>query len=89
MLPRPQRALIFRLAIALLTAAVTLLALLRAGIRRQERATSLASEPHGLSAAVARRVLGLYTSQPTEIGNPEVANRPGQLIADGKQARRS
>ena len=77
------------LAIVLLTATVILLALLRAGIRRQERATSLASEPCGLSAAIARRVLGLYASQPTEIGNPEAASRPDQLIAAGTEARRS
>ena len=79
----------FGLAIALLAATVILLALLRAGIRRQERATSLASEPRGLSAAITRRVLGLYASQPTEIGNLEAANRPDQLIADGTEARRS
>jgi hypothetical protein len=77
------------LAIALLIVTMTLLALLRAGIRRQERATSLASEPRGLSAAVARRVLGLYASQPTEIGNLEAASRPDRLIADGEEARRS
>ena len=79
----------FGLAIALLAATVILLALLRAGIRRQERATSLASEPRGLSAAIARRVLGLYASQPTEIGNPEVASCEDQFIADGKEAHRS
>ena len=69
-----------------LIATVILLALLRAGIRRQERAASLASAPRGLTAALARRVLGLYASQPTESGNPETAGRPDQQIPDGKKA---
>ena len=34
------------------------LAVLRAGIRRQERARCLTCEPPGLSAALARRLLG-------------------------------
>jgi hypothetical protein len=74
------------LAIVLLITIVILLALLRAGIRRQERAASLASEPCGLTAAIARRVLGLYASQPAESGNPETAGRPDHLIPDGKKA---
>jgi len=36
------------------------LAILRAGIRRQRRTASLTCQPPGLSAALARRVLGLY-----------------------------
>ena len=40
------------------------LAVLRAGIWRQERTCSLNRQPTGFSAAVARRVLGLYASKP-------------------------
>ena len=78
----------FGLAIAILAAAVILLALLRAGIRHQERAASLASEPCGLSAAIARRVLGLYASAPAEPGDPAATGCQDRLITDGK-ARRS
>lgn len=74
------------LTIALLITTVIMLALLRAGIRRQERATSLASQPRGLSAAIARRVLGLYASTPAESGNAAATDGPDQLIADGKKA---
>lgn len=34
------------------------------GIRRQERAASLGHRPAGLSAGLARRVLGLYVRTP-------------------------
>ena len=43
---------------------VVLLAVLRAGIRRQHRASSLTCQPPSLSASVARRVLGLYARTP-------------------------
>jgi hypothetical protein len=36
------------------------LAILRAGIRQQKRAGSLDCQPPGISAALARRVLGLH-----------------------------
>lgn len=45
-------------------ALVTMLALLAAGIWRQERAATFAREPAGLCAALARRVLGLYVRLP-------------------------
>lgn len=77
------------LVIALFAVTVILLALLRAGIRRQERAASLASQPHGLSAAIARRVLGLYASKPAEPGTPSATDCPDHLLADGKKASRS
>ena len=40
------------------------LAVLRAGVWRQERAASLACRPRGLSAAIARHVFGLYAYLP-------------------------
>jgi heme A synthase len=79
--------IVIGLAIALFAAAVILLALLTAGIRRQERAASLASEPRGLSAAIARRVLGLYASAPAEPGDPAVTGCPDRLITGGKGCR--
>ena len=42
------------------------LAVLRAGVWRQERAASLACRPRGLSAAIARHVFGLYAYLPDE-----------------------
>ena len=74
----------FCLVIALLAAAVAMLVLLRAGIRRQERAASLASEPCSLSAAITRRVLGLHVSSPTDVHAPRTAGCPDQLLSDGK-----
>ena len=42
------------------------LVVLRAGVWRQERAASLACRPRGLSAAIARRVFGLYAYLPDD-----------------------
>lgn len=39
-------------------------AAMTAGIRRQERAASLGHRPASLSAALARRILGLYVRTP-------------------------
>jgi hypothetical protein len=52
------------LAVTVVIALVALLVLVRAGIRRQERTGCLACQPPGLSAALARRMAGLYVSQP-------------------------
>ena len=46
------------------------LAVLRAGVWRQEHAASLACRPRGLSAAIARRVFGLYAYLPDEAEDP-------------------
>jgi hypothetical protein len=46
------------------------LAVLRAGIWRQERAASLTCRPRGLSAAIARRVFGLYAHLPERTADP-------------------
>jgi hypothetical protein len=45
-------------------APIAMLAILRAGIRRQERAACFTCRPRGLSTAIARHVLGLYTRGP-------------------------
>ena len=52
-------------AIVIITFVVPL-AVLRAGVWRQERAASLACRPRGLSAAIARRVFGLYAYLPDD-----------------------
>ena len=41
------------------------LVVLRAGIRRLDRADSLTCRPPGVSVALTRRVLGLYARMPT------------------------
>jgi hypothetical protein len=51
-------------AVILIIAFAVPLAVLRAGIWRQEHAASLACRPRGLSAAIARRVFGLYAHLP-------------------------
>lgn len=43
---------------------VALLAIVRAGIRRQERTACLICHPHGLSAAIARRMLRMDFQAP-------------------------
>jgi hypothetical protein len=68
---------------------VILLAVLRAGIRRQERAASLTCRPRGFSAAVARRVLGLYAIKSSDMSGPAEADSRASLTADGREARSS
>jgi hypothetical protein len=48
------------LALAVIIALVALLALVRTGIRRQERTGCLACQPRGLSTTLARHLGGLY-----------------------------
>jgi hypothetical protein len=50
---------------------VIFLAVIQVGIWQQERAASLDQCPRGLSAAISRRVLGLYVRRPER-----VADRP-------------
>jgi hypothetical protein len=47
-----------------IAAIVILLAVLRLGTWQQEHAGSLDQRPNGLSAAISRRVLGLYVRRP-------------------------
>jgi hypothetical protein len=49
---------------AVITAIVFLLAVLRLGTWQQEHAGSLDQRPRGLSAAISRRVFGLYVRRP-------------------------
>jgi hypothetical protein len=56
------------------------LAVLRAGVWRQERAASLTCRPRGLSAAIARRVFGLYACLPDRDDVPAAWTRS----ADGE-----
>ena len=53
------------------------LAVLRTGIRRQHRTASLTCQPPGLSAALARRVFGLYARTAVtsdQCGRPTLGN---------------
>ena len=66
---------------------VALLVLVRAGIRRQERAGCLACQPPGLSAALARRMAGLYVSQPAAGGCPSTqAGGESPLVPDSSES---
>ena len=49
---------------AFFAAMITALAILRAGIRRQEHTGCLTCRPASLNTAIARRVLGLYARKP-------------------------
>jgi hypothetical protein len=74
--------LLIGLAVTTIIAIAVLLALLQAGIRQQERAGSLARQPPGLSAALTRRMCGLYAESPGRA--PCSASRTGQ--ADGESS---
>jgi hypothetical protein len=63
------------LAITLIVAFVVPLAVLRAGTWRQERSASLTCRPRGLSAAIARRVFGLYAHRPDTTALPAAGPR--------------
>ena len=63
------------LALTLIIAFVVPLTVLRAGIWRQERAASLTCRPRGLSAAIARRVFGLYAHLPDRTASPAAQSR--------------
>ena len=57
--------------VTVIAAIVILLAVLRLGTWQQEHAGSLDRRPRGLSAAISRRVFGLYVRRPER-----VADRP-------------
>jgi len=65
------------LALTVIIALVALLALVRIGIRRQERTGCLACQPRGLSTTLARHLGGLYVRQPT------AGACPGAQAGDG------
>jgi len=62
------------LAATVIFAVVVLLAVVRAGIRQQERAGSLTRRPRGLSAAITRRVCCLHARVP-ERADDRLADR--------------
>jgi hypothetical protein len=63
------------LAVTVITIFVVPLAVLRAGVWRQERAASLTSRPRGLSTAIARHVFGLYAHLPERTAGPVARSR--------------
>jgi len=69
------------LALAVIVVFVIMLAVLRAGIRRQHRAASLTCQPPSLSASVARRVLGLYARTPYTADRCAPAHREPSVIS--------
>lgn len=71
--------------IVTLAALLVVLVVLRAGIRRQERAACLTCRPAGLSTAIARRVLSLHTRTPAHTCRP--AGRGPALVANGRSGR--
>ena len=64
------------LTVTVIIAFVVLLAVLRAGIWQQQRAGSLTRRPRGLSAAISRRVFGLYARLPERAADRR-PRRPG------------
>lgn len=64
------------LALIVLVVFVIPLAVLRAGIRRQHRTASLTCQPHSISAALTRRVVGLYARK------PDTNDRPDQMACE-------
>ena len=61
------------------------LAVLRAGIRRQHRTASLTSQPPSLSAALTRRVVGLYARKPGTNDRPDQMACELWLIQDRRR----
>jgi len=75
--------------LTMLTGFVVLLAILRVGIWRQERAGSLACRPPGLCAAITRRVCGLYANFPEEAvpaARSRRADIESQLVAGDSES---
>ncbi len=75
------------LALAVIIVLVVLLALVRIGIRRQERAGCLACQPRGLSTTLARHLGGLYVRQPTAGACPGAqAGDESSLVPDKNES---
>ena len=70
--------------LTVIIALVALLALLRAGIRRQERAACLACQPLDLSTALARRLAGLHVRQHTGCACPAAWTASESSLALGE-----
>jgi hypothetical protein len=75
------------LALTVIITLVTLLALLRIGIRRLERAGCLACQPPGLSTALTRHMAGLYVRQPaTSVCPSSQAGGESPLVPDKNES---
>jgi hypothetical protein len=64
-----MRTILVSFTVTVIAAIVILLAVLRVGTWQQEHAGSLDQRPRGLSAAIARRVFGLYVRRPERIAD--------------------
>ena len=73
------------LALIVIVVFVIPLAILRAGIRRQHRSASLTCQPPSLSAAVTRRVVGLYARKPGANDRPDQMACEVWLISGGRR----
>jgi hypothetical protein len=73
------------LALILIVIFVIPLAVLRAGIRRQHRAASLTCQPPSVSAALTRRVVGLYARKPDTNDRPDHMACQLWLVSDGRR----
>jgi len=62
------------------------LAILRAGIRSQERAACFACQPPGLCATISRRLLGLSAREPACAGWCQQADTRPALAAGHKES---
>ncbi len=65
---------------------VAFLAFLRTGIARQERSTTLTTRPRGLTAALARRILGMHAEPPRPASRPRPRQRERAHSAHSRKA---
>jgi hypothetical protein len=80
-----MEAILIGLALTAIVVFPILLAFLVAGIRREEHAGTLTCQPPGRSAALTRRLLGVYTRMSADAqhcGHPECGM---QRVPDGKE----
>ena len=80
-----MEAIVIGLVLTAIIVFVIPLAVLRAGIRRLDRAASLTCHPPGLSAALARRVLGLYARGPASVDQCRDGECERPLVTNGKR----
>jgi hypothetical protein len=73
------------LALIVIVVFVIPLAVLRAGIRRQHRSASLASQPRSVSAALTRRAVGLYVRKPDSNDRPDQMACELWVVSDGRR----
>ena len=68
--------------IVILLALLALLVIMRAGIRRQERAACLICHPRGLTAAIARRMLRMHFQAPHSAHERRHIHRGRAVVAN-------